>query len=103
MVANQEDVFYYITLMNENYEHPAMAPGIESGILKGMYLLAESKSKSKARVQLLGSGTILREVEAAAVRRAALITCASADDLDTLRRLTPTLADFDTPSTPMPK
>src|ERR1700704_562099 len=66
MVANQEDVFYYITLMNENYEHPALAPGMEAGILKGLYLLKESKAKSKARVQLLGSGTILREVEAAA-------------------------------------
>jgi pyruvate dehydrogenase E1 component len=66
MVANQEDVFYYISLMNENYEHPAMPQGVEEGILKGLYLLRESKSKSKQRVQLLGSGTILREVEAAA-------------------------------------
>jgi pyruvate dehydrogenase E1 component len=66
MVANQEDVFYYITLMNENYEHPALPQGAEKGILKGMYLLRESKAKHKARVQLLGSGTILREVEAAA-------------------------------------
>ncbi|HEV7801402.1 MAG TPA: pyruvate dehydrogenase (acetyl-transferring), homodimeric type, partial [Burkholderiales bacterium] len=66
MVTNQEDVFYYITLMNENYEHPAMPQGVEPGILKGMYLLKESKSKSKPRVQLVGSGTILREVEAAA-------------------------------------
>ncbi|HJS39171.1 MAG TPA: pyruvate dehydrogenase (acetyl-transferring), homodimeric type [Burkholderiales bacterium] len=76
MVAEQEDVFYYITLMNENYEHPAMPAGahdgegapssIVQGILKGMYLLRESKSKAKARVQLMGSGTILREVEAAA-------------------------------------
>jgi pyruvate dehydrogenase E1 component len=59
-------VYYYITLMNENYVHPAMPQGAEEGILKGMYLLRESKSKSKQRVQLLGSGTILREVEAAA-------------------------------------
>jgi pyruvate dehydrogenase E1 component len=66
MVKEQEDVFYYITLMNENYEHPALPPGAEAGILKGMYLLRESKAKSKQRVQLLGSGTILREVEAAA-------------------------------------
>jgi pyruvate dehydrogenase E1 component len=66
MVANQEDVFYYITLMNENYEHPAMPQGAEEGILKGMYLLRESKAKNKLRVQLLGSGTILREVLAAA-------------------------------------
>jgi len=66
MVTNQEDVFYYITLMNENYEHPAMPPGAESGIIKGAYLLRESKSKAKQRVQLMGSGTILREVLAAA-------------------------------------
>jgi len=66
MVANQEDVYYYITLMNENYEHPAMPQGAEAGILRGMYLLRDSKSKAKGRVQLLGSGTILREVEAAA-------------------------------------
>jgi pyruvate dehydrogenase E1 component len=66
MVANQEDVFYYLTLMNENYEHPAMPAGVEEGILKGMYLLKERKSKNKLRVQLLGSGTILREVLAAA-------------------------------------
>jgi pyruvate dehydrogenase E1 component len=65
-VTNQEDVYYYITLMNENYEHPAMPQGVEQGILKGMYLLKDSKSKNKLRVQLLGSGTILREVEAAA-------------------------------------
>jgi pyruvate dehydrogenase E1 component len=66
MVTNQEDVYYYVTLMNENYEHPALPQGVESGILKGMYLLKESKSKNKQRVQLLGSGTILREVQAAA-------------------------------------
>jgi len=66
MVERQEDVFYYLTVMNENYEHPAMPQGAEEGILKGMYLLRESKSKAKARVQLMGSGTILREVEAAA-------------------------------------
>jgi pyruvate dehydrogenase E1 component len=66
MVTNQEDVYYYITLMNENYVHPAMPQGVEAGILKGAYLLRDSKSKSKARVQLMGSGTILREVEAAA-------------------------------------
>jgi len=66
MVANQEDVFYYITLMNENYEHPPMPQGAEEGILKGLYLLRESKSKANSRVQLLGSGTILREALAAA-------------------------------------
>jgi pyruvate dehydrogenase E1 component len=61
MVTNQEDVFYYITLMNENYAHPGLKPGTEEGILKGMYLLQEGDAKSKHRVQLLGSGTILRE------------------------------------------
>jgi pyruvate dehydrogenase E1 component len=57
-------VFYYITVMNENYEHPAMPPGAEQAILKGMYLFREG-SKKKLRVQLLGSGTIMREVIAA--------------------------------------
>ena len=67
MYAEQEDVFYYITVMNENYTHPAMPAGVESDILKGMYLLAEGKGGKKApRVQLMGSGTILREVIAAA-------------------------------------
>jgi pyruvate dehydrogenase E1 component len=66
MVGNQEDVYYYLTLMNENYEHPPMPQGVEAGILKGAYLLRESKAKQKLRVQLMGSGTILREVEAAA-------------------------------------
>jgi pyruvate dehydrogenase E1 component len=65
MVAEQEDVFYYITVMNENYEHPAMPAGAEQAILKGMYLFREGSSK-KLRAQLLGSGTILREVIAAA-------------------------------------
>jgi pyruvate dehydrogenase E1 component len=66
MVEKQEDVFYYITLMNENYTHPGLKPGQEEGILKGMYLLQPSAKKSKQRVQLMGSGTILREVIAAA-------------------------------------
>jgi pyruvate dehydrogenase E1 component len=68
MVAEQEDVFYYLTLMNENYRHPAMPAGAEDGILRGMYLLSEggSKRSRKPRVQLMGSGTILREVMAAA-------------------------------------
>jgi pyruvate dehydrogenase E1 component len=68
MYAEQEDVYYYITLMNENYAHPAMPAGAEEGILKGMYLLREGKAKSKnaPRVQLMGSGTILREVIAGA-------------------------------------
>ncbi|HWQ39498.1 MAG TPA: pyruvate dehydrogenase (acetyl-transferring), homodimeric type [Burkholderiales bacterium] len=69
MYQEQQDVFYYITVMNENYRHPAMPAGAESGILKGMYLLQEAQTGKKStqpRVQLLGSGTILREVIAAA-------------------------------------
>jgi len=65
MVAEQEDVFYYLTLMNENYHHPAMPEGAADGILRGMYLLRPS-SAGGPRVQLLGSGTILNEVLAAA-------------------------------------
>jgi pyruvate dehydrogenase E1 component len=69
MLGEQEDVYYYITVMNENYHHPAMPAGAEADILRGMYLLrAGDQTKPDApRVQLLGSGTILREVEAAAV------------------------------------
>ena len=67
MYQEQEDVFYYITVMNENYVHPAMPEGVEKGILRGMYLLSEGKAKkNQPRVQLLGSGTILREVIAGA-------------------------------------
>jgi pyruvate dehydrogenase E1 component len=71
MLQDQEDVFYYITLMNENYAHPAMPPGAEAGITKGMYLLQEGATTERTRekgprVQLLGSGTILLEVIAAA-------------------------------------
>lgn len=67
MCQEQEDVFYYITVMNENYIHPAMPEGVEKGILRGMYLLSEGKAKkNQLKVQLLGSGTILREVIAGA-------------------------------------
>ncbi|MDO9212580.1 MAG: pyruvate dehydrogenase (acetyl-transferring), homodimeric type [Methylococcales bacterium] len=67
MYVEQEDVFYYITVMNENYAHPAMPKGIELDILKGMYSFAQGADDKKAlRVQLLGSGTIFREVEFAA-------------------------------------
>ena len=67
MVRNQEDVFFYITLMNENYAHPGLKKGTEEQILKGMYLLEQvGDAKAKLRVQLLGSGTILREVQAGA-------------------------------------
>ena len=67
MMTNQDDVYYYITLMNENYSHPAMPKGAENDILKGMYrLMSVGDAKAKLRVQLLGSGTILREVIEAA-------------------------------------
>ncbi|MCS6787124.1 MAG: pyruvate dehydrogenase (acetyl-transferring), homodimeric type [Thiobacillaceae bacterium] len=65
MVEAQEDVFYYITVMNENYPQPPMPAGVEEGILKGMYRLRVSQADGP-RVQLMGSGTILREVLAAA-------------------------------------
>jgi pyruvate dehydrogenase E1 component, homodimeric type len=66
MYQAQENVFYYLTLMNENYPHPPMPRGVEQGIIKGMYLLREGDSSGQLKVQLLGSGTILREVMAAA-------------------------------------
>jgi pyruvate dehydrogenase E1 component len=66
MFKSQEDVYYYITLMNENYSHPAMPQGAEDGIRRGMYLFREAKDGKGPRVQLLGSGTILREVIAGA-------------------------------------
>jgi pyruvate dehydrogenase E1 component len=67
MYAQQEDVYYYITVMNENYAHPAMPEGAAEGILRGMHLISASKaSKGKLKVQLMGCGSILREVMAAA-------------------------------------
>jgi pyruvate dehydrogenase E1 component len=71
MVENQENVWYYVTLMNENYPQPGLKKGQEAGILKGMYRLQEGPAgsglgRSIPRVQLLGSGTILREAIAAA-------------------------------------
>ncbi|HSX20854.1 MAG TPA: pyruvate dehydrogenase (acetyl-transferring), homodimeric type [Gammaproteobacteria bacterium] len=66
MVENQEDVYYYITVMNENYTHPAMPEGSSEGILKGLYKLQDASTPQKTQVQLMGSGTILREVIAAA-------------------------------------
>src|ERR1044072_716696 len=65
MYAEQEDIFYYITCMNENYTHPAMPKGVEQGIIKGMYLL-QIGGRGKVRVNLMGAGTILREVIKAA-------------------------------------
>jgi pyruvate dehydrogenase E1 component len=64
MLTDQEDVYYYITLLNENYSHPDMPDGAAEGILRGMYLFRDGGSD--ARVQLMGSGAILREVIAAA-------------------------------------
>ena len=70
MYVEQQDVFYYLTVMNENYAHPAMPKGAEAGIIKGMYLFSEGgRGKGQGKkptVQLMGSGTILREVIAAA-------------------------------------
>jgi len=67
MYQEQEDIYYYITVMNENYSHPEMPAGAEKDILKGMYLFSEgSKDIDALHVQLLGAGTILREVIAAA-------------------------------------
>ena len=75
MLEQQEDVFYYVTVMNENYVHPAIPEGAREGIIKGMYrlrqpipspLAEEGRGEGGLRVQLLGSGTILREVLAAA-------------------------------------
>ncbi|MEQ8408964.1 MAG: pyruvate dehydrogenase (acetyl-transferring), homodimeric type [Gammaproteobacteria bacterium] len=75
MYDEMESVFYYITTMNENYQHPAMPKGAEEGIIKGMYLLEDGGAKEykvtksvlgKDRIRLLGSGTILREVREAA-------------------------------------
>ena len=66
MYQEQEDVYYYITVMNENYPHPGLPEGAEEGIIKGMYLFREGDKGKGPRVQLMGSGTILREVIAAA-------------------------------------
>jgi pyruvate dehydrogenase E1 component len=67
MLEKQEDVFYYLTVLNENYEHPAMPEGAAEGIVKGMYLLKAADPKAKGhRVQLMGSGAILREIIAGA-------------------------------------
>jgi pyruvate dehydrogenase E1 component len=65
MIDEQESVFFYLTCMNENYVHPPLPEGVEEGILNGMYLLRRG-GNGDARVQLMGSGTILRETLAAA-------------------------------------
>ncbi len=66
MHDKQESIFYYITVMNENYKHPAIPKDCEKGILKGMYLFKEFHNKGKIKIQLLGCGTILREMISAA-------------------------------------
>ena len=66
MHDNQENIFYYITVMNENYKHPKIPADSQKGILKGMYLFKEFRNKGKIKIQLLGCGTILREMLGAA-------------------------------------
>ena len=67
MYVEQQDIFYYVTLMNENYQHPAMPEGVEQDIIKGLYCFRQSElTDASLHVQLLGSGTILREVIEAA-------------------------------------
>jgi len=66
MYEANESVFFYLTLLNENYQHPAIPADVEEGIIKGMYLFQEGAEGGRARVQLLGSGAIFREVLAAA-------------------------------------
>ncbi len=66
MLENQEDVFYYVTVTNENYAQPALPEGVQDGILRGLYRLREASDTGQAaRVQLLGAGTLLREALAA--------------------------------------
>lgn len=66
MIGKDEDVYFYITLMNENYVQPALIEGAEEGIIKGMYLFEKAKAPQPLHVQLMGCGTILREAIAAA-------------------------------------
>ncbi|WP_348944118.1 pyruvate dehydrogenase (acetyl-transferring), homodimeric type [Chitinibacter sp. FCG-7] len=66
MYQNQENIYYYLSVMNENYTHPAMPAGAEAGILKGLYKFKDGAKDAKLKVQLMGSGTIFREVIAAA-------------------------------------
>ena len=68
MLEEQQDEYYYITLLNENYSHPDLPEGVAEGVIKGMYLLKDAgkPKKGELRVQLMGSGSILREAIAAA-------------------------------------
>ena len=67
MYVKGDKVYYYITVMNENYTHRAMPKGSEEGIIKGLYKLEDTKKPADKHLQLMGSGSILKEVEAAAV------------------------------------
>lgn len=67
MVAEQKDHYYYITVENENYSHPALPKGVEEGIIKGMYSFSRAKKPAKKHVRLLGSGAIFRCIQDAAV------------------------------------
>ncbi|MFI4956741.1 MAG: pyruvate dehydrogenase (acetyl-transferring), homodimeric type [Gammaproteobacteria bacterium] len=90
MFQNEENIFYYITVMNENYSHPAMPEGSREGILKGLYLFKKSTAKHKVNAQLMGSGTILLEVIKAAeiLERDYKVSCTiwSAPSMTELRR-----------------
>ena len=66
MCYKQEDVFYYITMYNEDHQHPSMPPGVEEGIVKGMYLYQKSTSKNKEKINLIASGVMFKEVLKAA-------------------------------------
>jgi pyruvate dehydrogenase E1 component len=67
MLEQQHDVFYYVTLMNENYAQPTLPPGVEADVIKGLYRLSSLRAaRSRGAVRLLGSGAVLREVIAAA-------------------------------------
>jgi len=66
MMEKREDVFYYITVMNENYEHPSLVDGVADSIIKGMYRFMPTADGKTCQIRLLGSGAILREVIAAA-------------------------------------
>ena len=66
MFVDQEDVYFYLTLMNENYVHPDMPEGAEEGIVRGLYRLSKADKRAKAHVNLMGSGTILMQAIRAA-------------------------------------
>ena len=66
MFVDQEDVYFYLTLMNENYVHPDMPEGVEEGIVRGLYRLSKAEKRGRAHVNLMGSGTILMQAIRAA-------------------------------------